>query len=273
MGIMSQKVRTIYFSLFALVFVIAIPLILLYATGYSFDTAFNLSWRGGVYVYVPESDVDVFIGNNIRVTTSLLQREVLEKSLHPGNYLILAAHEDYWPWAKFVEVKPGEVVSKFPLLVPKVMPFEQITRTSPEYKTAAGLFATSTPGGGVRVESNDIEISAIGREVVVNWLAATSSAPHFFCLNDVANLDDSHCSTSFTVFRAAEDIEFVDFYPGRDDAIILTLGNGVYAVELDRSAYHNVYPIFRGTNPEVRVIRNTIYVKDADYIISAELQS
>ena len=60
---LPYKKRRRTFGLLVLIFVIAIPLLYLYATGYRFDLErpTNLVSTGGIYVAVEHADSDVFI--------------------------------------------------------------------------------------------------------------------------------------------------------------------------------------------------------------------
>ena len=284
MAATSKKVRFFYFLFFLAAFIIVLPALFLYATGYSIDEAFNLTRRGGVYLYVSESDVDVFIGDNFHTKTSLFEREVFVKNLEAGRHLVLVSHNDFWPWAKFVEVESGEVAARFPLLVPKVMQFRELSKNSVEYSSASKLFLNpnsansansakvlaANPNLTATSTDEKLKIFAVGARVQAEWLEATSTIPYYFCGPEDINLRQN-CLKNITIFSGTSNIETLNFYPGRDDAIMLTLGNGIYAAEIDSSPYHNVYPIFRGQNPDLRIDGRTIYVKDNDYIATAEI--
>lgn len=259
---MPKKVRIAYFLLFALIFIVAIPTLLLYATGYSLDDAFNLTRRGGVYVYVPEIGAQIFIGDDLRATTSRFEREALIKNLEAKNYLLLVSHENFWPWAKFVDVKKGEVAARFPLLVPKVMQFDEVLKNSTDYIAASKLFATSTPASK---RGGDIRVFASGLSVRAEWLEATSTAPYYFCEERAV------CQKNINIWTANSQIDTIDFFPGREDAILISFDNAIYALELDTSTYHNIYPIFRGQDPDFRISGGVVYVKDGAYIATTEL--
>ena len=101
----SRKKRIVYFILFAVFFLVCIPILILYSMGYTIDSStFGLSGRGGIYVLVAEPYVNIYIGNELKETTGIFLREVLVKSLKPKDYLVLAGSDSYWPWAKFVTV-------------------------------------------------------------------------------------------------------------------------------------------------------------------------
>lgn len=263
---LSRNKRIIYFTIFVLFFIVAIPVLLLYSSGYSLDTAFNLSWRGGIYVYVPQTGARVYIGNDLVGTTSLFSREVLVKNLTPSSYLVLVSNDDYWPWAKFVDVKRGEVSARHPLLVPKIIPLVEIPRASTTpYLVAKTLFASST--ATTSLASKNIKVWVEGKDIHAEWLGSLEARPYYFCPDDRSGA----CPADIVIYQSTTPIRALDFYPGRDDALLLTTGNSVFATEIDPMMYRNSYPIFRGTQPEVRLTRDAVYIKDGAYIASTEL--
>lgn len=268
---LSRKTRTIYFSLFLLLFVVVIPVLLLYSTGYSIDEAFNLSGRGGVYVYVEQEGAQVYIGNELKEETGLFNHEVLEKNLRPGTYLVLVSHADYWPWAKFVDVKSGEVSVRAPLLVPKVVPFTEIVKSTSTrllagdaYATAKALFASSTTSSGLT--SKNIRLWVENNNIHAKWLGPEDVRPYYFCIDGA-----KQCPEDIVIYQGGtSQVRAIDFYPGRDDALLLTIDNSIFATEIDPITYRNSYPIYRGKKPEVRISRGVVYIKDGEYIVSTE---
>ncbi|MEK7390859.1 MAG: hypothetical protein AAB635_01840 [Patescibacteria group bacterium] len=316
------KFRLIYFLIFALFFVIGFPILVFYSAGYSVDETLGLSIRGGIYVSTPEPNTSVFVGNELKSVSGFFKREILVGKLKPGQYLVLAANDDFWPWAKLVEVERGEVESLFPLLVPKVIQAEEIKKTdsssridsSPHensmYKEVLALFlemATSTATTKNSAKSpittapknatttfetitrKNVKIWLDGDTIYGQWLGDNDEAPKYYCGSIVGsgagpnigsdgnsrggfgrNLND--CTGSVLVFRSTAPIRTFDFYPSRDDAIILTLDDEVYAVEIDRRTYQNFYPLYRGQMPDFRVSRNQVYIKDGDKLLTLNLE-
>lgn len=261
---LSRKRRILYFSIFVLFFLVAIPVLLLYSSGYSLDTALNLSWRGGIFVSVDQTGASVFIGDSVAGVTSLFNHDIVVKNLRPDNYLVLVSHNDYWPWAKFVQVTRGEVAARYPLLVPKVVPFSEIARASTtEYSVAKALFTKTA--ASTTVEKAGMKLLVDGNTIRAEWHGSDDALPYYFCVGIVR----VPCPRTVPIFQDPQPIRALDFYPGRTDALLITVGNSVYATEIDPTLYRNSYPIFRGKKPEVRINRGSVYIKDGDYILSA----
>lgn len=262
----SYRFRVIYFWLFVLIFLIGFPILVFYSAGYTWDDRFGLSVRGGIYVFTPEPGTSVFIGNELRNVSGFFNKEILVADLKPDEYLVLATNDTFWPWAKVVTVKKGEVEALVPLMVPKVIDTEAVLRTTQLRATLANLFATktiptaikSTTTPGALLKKN-VKIWYVGTKLFAKWEGRAEAAPSYFC-------DTESCDKPIQVFEAYVPIRSIDFYPYRDDAIILALDNGVYVIEIDRRQTQNFYPLYRGNVPDFRVYRNQVYIKDNDYI-------
>lgn len=264
----SKRSRLVYFVVFVTVFVIGIPILIFYSVGYSLDEAFGISIRGGIYVFVPEPDTSVFIGNELKKVTGFFQREVLVKNLRPDQYLVLVANDKFWPWAKFVDVRRGEVEPLFPFLVPKVVVATEVADQDLDHRMVTGLFendqtiATSTSVAITKIPESlvrrRVKVWLDGTRIFAEWQGSGDSAPRYFCD------EERKCLEPILVFDSSTPISDFDFYPSRNDAVIMSLNNGIYAVELDRRQYQNFYPIYRGLSPEFRIDGSRIYIKEGE---------
>lgn len=284
------KFRLVYFLIFALVFLVGFPILVFYSAGYTIDGTTGLSIRGGVYVFTPEPNTSVFVGNELKNKSGFFQRNVLVDGLKPDRYLVLVANDDFWPWAKLIDVNSGEVESLFPLFVPKVIKAVEVEGVSSEYDEIAALFKKSPASKNIPSAASSAAYSSAseiaserasttfatitrkrvkvwldGASVFAKWQGHEDAAPKYFCGGD-------GCLKPILVFQSSIPIQSFDFYPLRDDAIILALDNGIYAVEIDRRKYQNFYPIYRGQAPDFRVDSDKVYVKDNDYIAVLDLQ-
>lgn len=285
---MSRKKRIVYFSIFTLLFVVCIPVIILYSLGYTVDSnTFGLSSRGGIYVLTTEPGITIYIGDSVKEITSIFNKEVLVKDLKPKDYLVLAGGEEYWPWAKIVSVSPGEVSALYPLLIHKSLSFKEILKTDDMYADAAKLFLVNTKNSGIAtstiatstlsvasstalakaqgITKGKMRVWKEGNSIFASWLGSSDRIPPYFCSLDRV------CVSTITVFQSATVLGRVDFYPDRDDAIMLTLDRGIYAMELDVRNYHNFYPIYKGNDPDFRIAGSEVYIKDGSNLSVIEL--
>jgi len=295
----SYKFRLAYFLFFVLVFIVGIPILIFYSAGYKFDETFNLSIRGGIYVYTPEPNTSVFIGNELKNTSGFFNKEILVGSLKPDQYTVLTTNEDFWPWTKIVIVRRGEVEAIFPFLVPKVVVAEEIKANTSEYRDILEVFAekstllsavnskkdtqttsrvaTSSTPVLETITRRQVEVWLDGSTLFARWLGRDEAAPNYYChiVIDPNNIlrEDEECSDPIQVFKSSVPIHTFDFYPYRDDAIIVALDNGIYAIESDFRSYQNFYPLFRGEKPDFRVYKNQVYVKDGAYVAVLNLNN
>lgn len=294
----SHKKRVIYFIVFSVLFLLCIPIIVLYSMGYTIDsTTFGLSGRGGIYVMVQEPGVNVYVGDDLKKTTSLFQKEVLVKGLRPKEYLVVVGSDEFWPWAKTVNVSEGEVSPLYPLLLPKELAVTVIPKADEMYAQVLKLFAVEPKASPVAAKnqaqvstnlgptsstvSSEVVTKVIpaseiisrrnmrvwkdGNLVFAHWAGGNGDIiPPYFCYK-------KECTDTIPIFEANMPIGRIDFYPDRDDVIIMTLDRSIYAVETDVRTYHNFYPLYQGTKPDWRVEDSTIYIKDGDVLSSIEL--
>ena len=121
---MRTQKRFFYFALFIALFVIVIPFIVLHSMGYSFTSDAPL--RGGIYVFSPESGSKIYIDDELKDETGTFQKEFFVQNLKPQQYRVVVSHEDFRPWAKFVDVQEQKVAALYPLLIPNDVTVQEI---------------------------------------------------------------------------------------------------------------------------------------------------
>lgn len=289
---MVPRKRAFYFFSFIVVFIVVIPFIVLYSLGYSLTKEYALTERGGLYVFAPESGSKIYVGDDLKKETSTFQKELFLQNLKPDTYLVLVANDAFWPWAKYVEVKEREVSPLYPFLVPREITVREIVKATTttasvrpgkdEYTQVTALFAIATstkplPASAMlpsaisststkliaddahAIVRNKMKIWSKGSEVFAQWIGNEGRIPPYFCVDGV-------CKATTTVFSAAVPVRHIAFYPGRDDAIILSVGNGVFATEIDTRQYHNFFPLYKGVAPDFRIGNDEIYIKDGVFV-------
>ncbi len=102
---MTRQVRRIIFYIFVLFFIILVPVIILYAQGYTFDwEKKTILPTGGVYLKSYPSRAEIYINDKLRGKTN-----GFVKRLTPKVYNIKISKNDYHTWEKNISVKPGLV--------------------------------------------------------------------------------------------------------------------------------------------------------------------
>jgi hypothetical protein len=274
---MLPKKRAFFFFSFLIIFLVVVPFIILFSLGYRFTNDYTLDERGGIYVFVSKYGSEIFIDNELKKTTGTFQRELFVQNLKPKSYLVIVSNENFQPWAKNIDVKERTVSPVFPFLVPKKIEVREISSatSTQEYKKISDLFlppkTTSLVSGSVATSTatsspesagilkNKMKIWVDDNKIFAKWVGSETRIPPYFCEKDV-------CFATTTVFENNFKIKHLDFYTDRDDAVVISVGDSIYATEIDTRNYQNFYSLYKGTNPDFRILGGKLYVKDGKFI-------
>jgi len=73
------------------------------------------------------------------------------------------------------------------------------------------------------------------------------------------------CTQELNVINIIKDIKTIDFFGERDDVVIFSTEEGIFALELDNRQYHNVQEIYDRSDPDFRLSsKNTMFIKRKD---------
>jgi len=290
---MTLKKRRIILVVCVLVFLLLIPLVLLYTTGFRWDSKLGLYKTGGLYISSPLTDSKIFINNNLEKETNILQSGIFLQSLKPGEYSVLVAKDGYWPWQKNLIVKEQLVTEARAMLIFKEPKGTIILRenyspleTSKYDEILANIKALRQPLKPVKTKqatTTPEEISRYTRftanqkeklwwdpktnKIWVEWLAGKESLPYFFC-------DDSVCNEKMLIHTSRFSITNIDFYPKRRDVVLFAAQNGVYAIEIDgRGGNRTIQRVYKGKEPIFTTYKNdnSIYILEEDKLIEIKL--
>lgn len=250
------------------VFVIVIPVLLLYSSGYRLNNKFRLVKTGGIYFNIGESGTQVRLNGKIAKKAGLFERNLLVDNLKPGAYNARVEKEEYRPWEKNITVQEQMVEACYPLLIrsslePELIPKYQLikpeskkgkTQRQPneEYTEAMELFRLyNKPAKGLIPGWGNSEIKKLklgadrklnrkvflfreGNKIYARWTGRDEKRP-FFIKSD----------GTISVYSPDKKIVSFGFFPGRYDSILALLEDGeLYAVEIDtRFDIHNIYLI------------------------------
>jgi hypothetical protein len=95
----------------------------------------------------------------------------------------------------------------------------------------------------------------MGSSVVATWNGDSGATPFYFC-----GPDRLQCVHSFTVTTG--DILSSDFYPGRNDVIIFSKPDGLYATGLDARPPQNTHELLSGKIDFREDDQQRVFVKD-----------
>lgn len=219
--------------------------------------------NGTVTLHVPLAGTSIYIDGTKKTTTQEHGQIVTIDNIKSGAHFVLTNKDGYWPWEKTFDITRRENFSatsfnikQVPVysLVPKYTLDKEAGVQSNMYQNILALFDNTilkkiSPDKTISIEIKD-------RNIAATWLGDETPPRNLFCKSDV-------CDKTFLVLPAEWDVRQVDFYPGRNDLIMFSTEDKVWAIELDRRGTQNVQPIYVGFRPDfVRGTGNSIYIKD-----------
>ncbi len=273
---------------FVLLFLISIPLLILYSAGYRLNSALDLIRTGGMYVFVPYSGVEVSIGKSVVKETRVFSKNVFVQNLRPGSYDVKVEKAGYQSWYKQMRVFPQTVTEAHPFLIAEkpvlveILPIitqtnsassssikinsSLIKESNPEYDAVKKLFmATTTKFVTTSISNikykNKLQIQNNVSGLNIQWVGDIDSAPYFFCVNEL-------CKNQIFLGTNSS-VKYFDLFPGRDDIIILALKEGIFVSEITDSMPRNTQTIVKGTNLDFRVSDDgVVYIEDKEKFYS-----
>lgn len=254
-----------------LVFVVSSLAILSAQTiGFRIDKGFSFVRTGTISVINLDSTVRVFLDNKrVGTFSEAAGGSIVIKNVLPGRHSILVSKNDYWPWLKEVEVQKEEVFTAYPFFILKNTSGVVIQKEDEEY-----MSIKESVENQILPANNNKRISANGTHaiwvedntIMAEWLGGEDSFPYYFC-------DQSQCTRTITVFTSLTPIRNLTFYKKREDVLIFSSENGLFAIEIDTQGVQNFQPIYKGASmPDFGVYdEQTLSVHDADSLFLLSL--
>lgn len=271
---MTIRERRLILILSVIAFLVVVPVVLFYTSGYRLNSKFQLIKTGGLYVSSPVSGSQIFINQKLEKETNIIQGGLFMQSLKPGAYHVLIAKDGYWPWAKELEVKERYVAEARALLLPREPEGELLTKeksSSLEKTQYDEILALLKKAGSLSSTTTEVAIlenhdrqrilwKPQKNEVWAEWLK-DDPLPYYF--------EDE----KVLVIRSQFNIRNADFYPGRNDVLIIAVQNGVFAIEIDGRGGRILQPIYKGKEPIFATYKNesAVYILDEDALIKIRL--
>lgn len=288
---LSRRKRNFYFSVLTLIFLIAAPLIALYATGYRISSEFKLIETGGIHVDVQRSGAQFYLDGSFEGEGTLFQKSFFKQNLTPGVYAVRVEREGFVPWEKRLEVFSTVITEARSFLVPEDLEFEHIPQTVErvEEETTEGTKITRPIPNLVYEEivsaftatSTGISNVALGATTSIQYRGATTTVYaqdsiglwqddeglHAWWLNGEDELPyafcrHNECQREIVVWEPAYEIRHFDFLPDDNLFILLERLDGIYLTEVDTREPQNVFALYPTWGAQMRVIEDTIYILD-----------
>lgn len=98
-------------------------------------------------------------------------------------------------------------------------------------------------------------------EIFTEWLKVGSLPPYYIC--EIK----TECEFPVKIFQSRFKIKNVDFFPKRRDVIIISVGTGIYALEIDGRSGRLAYPLYKGGDPNFVTVEDKIFILDSGSLI------
>jgi hypothetical protein len=140
---LPYKVRRNFFGFLVVVFLVVLPFLYLYATGYRFDMRkpTNLVSTGGIYVAVDRTGADIYIDGELVRETRAFRRAFYAQSLDAGTHRVHVQKEGHHTWVKELPVTKHLVTEAEAFNLPLVPEVRLITK----WHTATGSAVVREP--------------------------------------------------------------------------------------------------------------------------------
>lgn len=222
---------------------------------------------GGIDVYIQKKETSIFLDNK-KIGTSKKDNDIVKiRGLSDGEYFLLINKQGHSPWRKNITIKDKEIKNIRTFSLPNS--FDSYVKTvdfgGKENEIIDNISKTISESK-ISYDKN-VMISKDGNKITATWIGEEESLPDFFC-------DNEKCDNNSLVLSSSTGIiKNIGFYPGRNDLILFAVGNGIFAIEIDRKDIQNFQPLYVGQSPSFSVDRDisTLYIKDFDSIVGIVL--
>jgi hypothetical protein len=289
---LSRNKRRLYLIFFAIIFIIGTPFFIFNAKGYKLNLHdfFNVSKTGGLYISTDQSRIDISVNGEIVRKTGIIQKSIFVQNLKPGVYQINISKEGFQSWNKSLRVFPEIVTEARPFLIksepvlteiPRLLigdssalssTSRNVSKKNSEYDLINVLFlppglksvsvktATTSPYTKML---GDVLVKNSAGKLHVLWKGEKDSTPNYFCENA--------CKLEIIVNTVSKVLSF-DFFPGRNDLLILSVEDGIFVSEIDDRSSQNVQKVVSGFGYDFRIKDGKeIYLKKGLKIYSVTL--
>ena len=276
MEILSKRKRDTYLYGLIAVFVIGAPLLVLYSIGYRFSDISLFVKTGGITIVLREQDTALFIDDEYQRNSNFFQKTYFFQNITSGEHSVKAEKEGYQPWQSFVQVYPEFVTETFPLLIPYKIPFVEIPQfnepeegskkkeaiSNEEYEKLLDIFVLKQKNSSANlITYRNLSIQETTNDFTLMWEGDNREAPYYFC-------GVFECSNKLKIKKPyAEKVKSFDFYPLRDDGILLLTESGLYVMQIDTEQNTQLFNLYQGEKIDFYVEnKDRIYIQDGGKI-------
>ncbi len=260
---LSINIRRVYFFGFLALFLVCLPIALLFASGYRFDNQLGFVRTGGIFISVPYADATVLLNGREVGTSGILKRGFYLDGIAPGSYVMSVIREGSLPWYRTLVVEQEIVSDAHVLLIRnkiEAIPLSSKITTSTSTRTISladhdayrkafsVLPATSTPGSGGE------ELFVEKGNVYVRLVDDASLPASKFCVRP------SSCVREIPIEQGTQMATNAMYFGGA--IVYVTKEGGVFLSEADVRPTPVSAPLYSRRNADARIIDGTLIIKD-----------
>lgn len=230
------------FILLAVAIVLVVLVFIMYLLGFRPGLGhFGLTRVGTLVVQGVPDGATVFTDESKR---GLTKGGILRAQLLPGNHSVIVSVKGDVPWNELVDISSGQNTIVHPILVGAPV---TATRLNGSVESDAYKVVTNTklPDEAHPLLMGGCTAVSVSENRVIAEATTTPGCtpPAFLCLQ-------GSCAPT-VVFAPLKPLTSVVAYPHRTDAVLVTFGDTVYAIELDPRYPQFFSPVLNGTNPRL----------------------
>jgi len=222
---------------------------------------------GTIEVLGAPSGTTIFLDNKREMRVSGPTSPAILRNLSIGTHTIVVAKDGHWPWSKELLLANNEHVAVRAFVLPQEPKTEILLKSDTRYETVStALRSQPLPNEWTPLESYDnlVHIWTSANAIYARWVGE-GTPPDPFCVI-------GECKSDLTVLPADKKIRDLAYLPERNDVVIFSAENGIFALELDKRGTQNFQPIYLGLSPRfVFVEQNLLAIEDQNKIILLHL--
>ncbi len=145
------------------------------------------------------------------------------------------------------------------------------------------------------VTRDEITLYRNGEDIFAKAIGVNRQVPSYYCSNQLATSTESSfdsrlqnfgkldqlatttdnksqlrvCRTDIKIDRKWQKVHDFDFVPDNVNLVLMHLDEGIYVVEIDDRSWQNVQLLYPGNKLEMLIYRNSVFVKDGNFIFEA----
>lgn len=257
---LSPQKRRFYVLFFFALFLISVPLALLYAGGYRYRPGVGFVQTGGIFLSVPYSDALVFLNGKEIGRSHLLNKNFFIDNLAAGSYEVEVEREGDHPWHRQFVVEPELVTDADVFLVPLQINIVELSFTAdaptttkhvsrPQYAAYLSLFADAS--ATTSLSSLGTLVNEKGR-LSLHWQEKENIPPSIYCRAPSSCVAQIPIGTSQNVSNAA-------FF---ENGVVYATPEGMYITEADVRPTPLVITLYGKPKAEFRVEDGHLIIKN-----------